>query len=357
MSYDPNYAVVEESDRTCDSVIGGVALASVKSILHRINIQFEEGLHKDAYTAALADALDQNRELIVEMLPESVLDFLLDVWEAGELEIDDLDWDYLQYLRLFGLADFKRGNPLGNENNIIYSITQAKDRFYFYLKSRKTKKVIEEFERWEGVVTGLIYYYGLIDEGSLYRQFLTSAKVVIPEEEFAKFVKCRVSLWPIIIFLKDGSGRDFVQYVNVDNPEITLLYIREHKDLLYKNVSESDLFYIYENGGIDNRWKGITELSNLLLDEMNMDYYKTTVLVHTVISMIQNSCELSEVRGRLSEISSNDEALKNKLYSAAELLYYNIPIFEFKGHTRLQYQKMQKNHKESEKYRNFKLIK
>ena len=339
--YDALQAKIVTEDMEASSVMQKTPVETVKSILSRIGIDFDGGLPKETYVTALKDAFCGSNKWILEILPRTFLDFLLRIWEKTEIEVGIEEWDYMEYLKIFGLAAYQKGNPLSGDINIIYCIPEMRDRFYFLLKSRKSRALMEQYEEWEKIIMGLMFYYGMAEMTVLHDSFMRITRRMISYEEFVTFVKCRCSFWSFGILLRDvNQENEYYQYANVENAEMLLMYIRQHRDLPYKYVEKEDLFYISEAAGIDNRWKGVSELGNLLLDEMDMDYYRATVWIKTLLLMIQNGCEWGDLKDKMAVLSFTGEALREKVFGAVRILYENVPIYELKGHSRSEYEKL-----------------
>ena len=67
--------------------------------------------------------------------------------------------------------------------------------------------------------------------------FLKVSKKVISYEDFLLFIKCRTSLWPFGAILKDTFEKnEYFQYLNVENPDMLLEYVRQHENLPYKPI-------------------------------------------------------------------------------------------------------------------------
>lgn len=339
--YDAMHADIVQGDMEASSVMQKTPVETVKSILSRIGVEFEEGLPKETYITALKEEFCNNGEWILKMIPRSVLEFLLSIWEKKKIEVSLEEWDYLEYLKIFGLATFKKGNPITDEPNIIYCIPEMKDRFYFLLRSKKSKGLMEQYEEWEKIICGLMYYYGMAEVTVLHEYFMRVTKRMLPYHEFLTFIKCRCSLWSFGILLRDvQKKRDFYQCVNVENPEMLLMYSQQHNDLSYKCIEKEDLFYISEAAGIDNRWKGVSELGSLMLDEMHMNYYRATVMIKTILLMIQNGSEWGDLKEKMAVLSFESDEVMEMVYRAVKMLYENTPLYELKGYSRKEYEKM-----------------
>ena len=339
--YDAMQADIVQGDMEASSVMQKTPVDTVKSILSRIGVEFEEGLPKETYIAALKEEFCNNSEWILKMIPRYFLEFLLSIWEKTEIEVSLEEWDYLEYLKIFGLVTFKKGNPITDEPNLIYCIPEMRDRFYFLLKSRKSRALMEQYEEWEKIICGLMYYYGMVEVAVLHENFMRVTKRVISYGEFLIFVKCRCSLWAFGILLRDVQRqKDYYQCVNVENPEMLLMYIQQHNDLSYKNIGKEDLFYISEAAGIDNRWPGVSELGTFMLDEMHMNYYRATVMVKTLLLMIQNGCEWGDLKEKMAVLPFDSPDMEEKVYDIVKVLYESAPLYELKGYSRKEYEKM-----------------
>lgn len=339
--YDAMQADIVQGDMEASSVMQKTPMETVKSILSRIGVEFEEGLPKETYIAALKEEFCNNSEWILKMIPRHFLEFLLSIWEKTEIEVSLEEWDYLEYLKIFGLVTFKKGNPITDEPNLIYCIPEMRDRFYFLLKSRKSRALMEQYEEWEKIICGLMYYYGMVEVAVLHENFMRVTKRVISYGEFLIFVKCRCSLWAFGILLRDVQRqKDYYQCVNVENPEMLLMYIQQHNDLSYKNIGKEDLFYISEAAGIDNRWPGVSELGTFMLDEMHMNYYRATVMVKTLLLMIQNGCEWGDLKEKMAVLPFDSPDMEEKVYDIVKVLYESAPLYELKGYSRKEYEKM-----------------
>lgn len=339
--YDAMQADIVQGDMEASSVMQKTPVDTVKSILSRIGVEFEEGLPKETYIAALKEEFCNNSEWILKMIPRYFLEFLLSIWEKTEIEVSLEEWDYLEYLKIFGLVTFKKGNPITDEPNLIYCIPEMRDRFYFLLKSRKSRALMEQYEEWEKIICGLMYYYGMVEVAVLHENFMRVTKRVISYGEFLIFVKCRCSLWAFGVLLRDVQRqKDYYQCVNVENPEMLLMYIQQHNDLSYKNIGKEDLFYISEAAGIDNRWPGVSELGTFMLDEMHMNYYRATVMVKTLLLMIQNGCEWGDLKEKMAVLPFDSPDMEEKVYDIVKVLYESAPLYELKGYSRKEYEKM-----------------
>ena len=196
-------------------------------------------------------------------------------------------------------------------------------------------------DEWEKIITGFMYYYGFIETRTLYSLFLKVSKKVISYEDFLLFIKCRTSLWPFGAILKDTFEKnEYFQYLNVENPDMLLEYVRQHENLPYKPIKLEDLIYVSDAAGIDNRWRGVSELGNLFIDKMGLNYYRATVLVRTLLIMIKNGSSYEKLQEKVSILSFENAQIREEVQQAVRQIFENVPVFEYKGYSRAEYKRL-----------------
>ena len=339
--YVADEARVSISSLEAETIMKSTPVQTVKSILGRIGIEYEDGLPKEAYISALKEEFCSEPKWVFLMLPKVMLDFLTEVWENPVIAMTEERWNYIEYLKIFGFLAYQMGNPVTDEPNRLIVAEEMKDNFYFLLKSRKSRTTLSVYEEWEKVITGFMYYYGFIETRTLYSLFLKVSKKVISYEDFLLFIKCRTSLWPFGAILKDTFGKnEYFQYLNVDNPDMLLEYVRQHEEVPYKPVKIEDLIYVSDAAGIDNRWRGVSELGNLLIDKMGLNYYRATVLVRTLLIMIKNGSSYEKLQEKVSVLSFESSQIREEVQQAVRQLFENVPVFEYKGYSRAEYKRL-----------------
>lgn len=355
--YIKDLAIVEETELEATSVMQSTPTETVKSILGRLGVGYKDGLPKETYLSALKEEFCADSKWILLMLPGVILDFLMEVWENAEVPMEEDRWNYMQYLKIFGLLTYRRGNQVMNAPNRIYVISEMKERFYFLLRSRKSDKQMDEYEEWEKYIVGLMYYYGFMDIRILHAQFLKASGKLLGYEDFLLFLKCRCSLWAFGEIVRDIQGKhEYFQSFNVENAEMLLTYVREQGALPYKKIEPEDLIYISEASGIDNRWAGLSELGTILVDKMGLNYYRTTVLIKTLIQMIQNGCAFNKLTEKLRVFNFDERGCMEQALEAVHDLYESVPVFEYKGHSRKEYQKLSRKRQREKKKNLFTII-
>lgn len=367
-NYQENYALCVYGEMDAASIMRGISVQSIKTILMQMGIEYVDNLPAETYIMAFLDEFSDNGDWILKMIPASALDYLLDIWEQAEIDdelfespmiwVEEEDWESLQYLRLFGLLTFRKGNAATDEPNVIYIVKEMRDQFYFHLRSKRSQALIEKYDMWESAVRGLMYYYGLIEMEDLCQQFSGSIKEKVDFEEFFLFIKVRSTLWTFGAFLYDQRyGKKYYAISDAENPDLILMAASTHNELAYKEIKYDNLVYVSDAGGIDNRWDGISELGTILVDEMNMNYYRATVFIKTIISLVQNNYSYNELKNKLDLICSDYDMNYRDIMEALQSIYYSVPVFELKGYSRKEYYQIQNKLNQKRKRERFKVIK
>lgn len=350
------YARCLASDLQPVNIMRHLSTQAILSLLRRFHIEYEEGLPKEAYLIAWQEELCKNREHILKIFPKGYLHFLMEIWDSKEVKMDAFRWEILDCLRAFGLVTYKKGNEKLGEEHEIHVSELIRNQFYFFLKSKDSKKKMELYDRWESVFLGMTYYYGMIALPKLYRLFCENLQTEILYAEFLSFIHCRADVWGVGQFLMDGNGVEFFKNNSVENAEITYVYLREHEDLNYKEISFADLEYIKNGFGVDNRWAGLSDLGNYLVNELEVSYYRASVLVHTLLTSIQNSKSFAYIKEKMDFILDANEEKRKKAEEYLLTMYENTPIFEYKGYTRAEYKKIHEEKQWKNKRKRFTMI-
>ena len=141
--------------------------------------------------------------------------------------------------------------------------------------------------------------------------------------------------------LKDTFEKnEYFQYLNVENPDMLLEYVRQHENLPYKPIKLEDLIYVSDAAGIDNRWRGVSELGNLFIDKMGLNYYRATVLVRTLLIMIKNGSSYEKLQEKVSILSFENAQIREEVQQAVRQIFENVPVFEYKGYSRAEYKRL-----------------
>lgn len=356
--YMVNQALIAGSDMTAVSAMKGTPAETYKSILSRIGIEYMDNLPAEAYQQAFYDALCEEPELVLQMLSGNIIELLIAIWENDQLEIEEMQWDIMRYLSMFGFVSCRRGNFLSGEPNVIYWTQDMKDRFYFYLKSRKSKTRIEEYEEWQWVLEGQLFYYGVLEMDQFHQLFCSTMDTMISYETFTRFLKGRCALWPWALLLRAGqSDIEYVQYTNAENVERILGSVESQSEVPYYQPDKQVFRGLAESGDLDKSWDGMADMARLLAEDLQMDYYRVTVMMRSITGMIKNGAGIEKLKENLKALPLHDTKQKEQAESALLRMYESIPIYELKGYNRREYQKMFHQKELKKRRRMFTMIK
>ena len=133
--YVADEARVSISSLEAETIMKSTPVHTVKSILGRIGIEYEDGLPKEAYISALKEEFCSEPKWVLLMLPKVMLDFLTEVWENSVIAMTEERWNYIEYLKIFGFLAYQMGNPVTDEPNRLIVVEEMKDNFYFFKSS------------------------------------------------------------------------------------------------------------------------------------------------------------------------------------------------------------------------------
>ena len=169
--YVADEARVSISSLEAETIMKSTPVQTVKSILGRIGIEYEDGLPKEAYISALKEEFCSEPKWVLLMLPKVMLDFLTEVWENSVIAMTEERWNYIEYLKIFGFLAYQMGNPVTDEPNRLIVVEEMKDNFYFLLKSRKNRKLLSVYDEWEKIITGFILLWIYRDKNAVFPVF------------------------------------------------------------------------------------------------------------------------------------------------------------------------------------------
>ena len=98
--YVADEARVSISSLEAETIMKSTPVQTVKSILGRIGIEYEDGLPKEAYISALKEEFCSEPKWVLLMLPKVMLDFLTEVWENSVIAMTEERWNSVSYTHL-----------------------------------------------------------------------------------------------------------------------------------------------------------------------------------------------------------------------------------------------------------------
>lgn len=366
--YRDHYAICEYTEMQAASLMPNIARKTIHLFLEIMGIEVDPKLPVSVSYMAFMDEFLDNGEWILKMIPSVYLDFLLEIWDAievhsrtgrsKEIYIDNDGLQMISYLSTFGLLSYRSGSAQTGNPNTIFVVREVMDAFYFQMKSRKTQALIEKYDQWEAMLQGFMRIVGLTQVEEIHKVLDAAMGEKIHYEELIEFMKCRISLWGVGRLLYDQEDSQYYFVTNlVDNSISTYQEIKKCDILKYKQYSAGELISIYESGGGYRKWKGVTDLLSYLVDDLQMEYYRATVLLSKSICDIQNGCTYEHLVSMYDLVTHEMIEKPVQLMQNLETMYYHMPIFSFKGHSHLEYQAEIERIEKNKRRVRFKIVK
>lgn len=326
------------------SVISKNSRENLLAFMKRIGLHTEETWEKDAVSLALKETILEHPEYILYIHSKDALMFLIELWESDEIEVTQADWPLIGQLQLLGFLDYSMERGQKGQQSYIYLVEEARDNFYFYLKSKKARWEMERFHIWESLIRGMMSFYGIISFNRLYFYFCKCILEPVDDEDLHKFLAARVSLWSFGCFVMEkNSGIEYYENFEVTDPEEVLNRCEENRNIDYRKVKYDDLLYVADNNGF-GQWDGIAELADLFLETLAIEYYQTVVIIKSCILMVQNGNSREEIMENILKWCPSGKDYKEELTHGVKLLYHSVPVYELKGWSRDEVRKNSKNH-------------
>lgn len=332
-------------EREMASVIGQNAKENLYAFIKRMNHPVEEHWEKEVLAAALRDLVVERPEYLLYIYDKECLEFLLRLWESEELELTRAEWSMLGQLRLLGIVDYGYPERAKQEIDSIYLTEEAREHFYFYLKSKSTRHFMNKYEDWESILRGMMSFYGILSFSRLYFYFCKVCQEPVDDEVLHLFLSVRLSLLSFGSFaVEKGSQTEYYQNYEISNPEKVLDYRTEEQRMEYYLPSYDTLYFIGNNNGL-GEWEGVHRLADLLMNELGTEYYKTVVVIKSCVLMLQNGETLEDTLAQFTQWCPESDGYEVEIKKAVRQLYDTVPIYRLKGWSREKLrQKDQKHH-------------
>ena len=149
-------ARIEESKRTYIEELATNPRVNLMVLSERIDIVFHEDESEVSLAEKIAEKLYDMPQLITKLLQQEAIEFLLQCWDMeGESLIAEMYAREIEQLHFLGFLSY--------EDDMILLNIEAKDNFFFSLKSRRVQEELEEGTRLENILFGMLFLYGILD--------------------------------------------------------------------------------------------------------------------------------------------------------------------------------------------------
>lgn len=323
-------ARIEESKRTHIEELATNPRVNLMVLSERINIAFQEDESEMSLAEKIAGKLYDTPQLITKLLQQEAIEFLLQCWEMeGDSLIAQIYARELEQLHFLGFLSY--------EDDTILLNMEAKDKFFFALKSHRVHDELEEGTRLENVLFGMLFLYGILD---LYECHQIISKEMFPEltyDELEEFVMLRIVFWQAGVLLRNQMNlRLLLASREVENRNEVFIQWNLHEELSWKLYSEEEYKELALGNGIGN-WDGIPELYDFVMKNMENDQYKVMMIVKSLVVKIQNGLTYEEISSAyVSLLNEEDKEKQRTLCELIRAIYKTVPLYGLKGHTRAE---------------------
>ena len=327
-------ARIEESKRTYIEELATNPRVNLMVLSERIDIAFHDDESEMSLAEKIAERLYNTPQLVTKLLQQEAIEFLLQCWDMeGESLIAQMYAREIEQLHFLGFLSY--------EDDMILLNMEAKDKFFFSLKSHRVQEELEEGTRLENILFGMLFLYGVLD---LYECWQIISKEMFPEmtyDELEEFVLLRIVFWQSGVLLRNQMNlRLLLASHEVDNHNEVFIQWNLHEDLPWKLYNEDEYKELALGNGIGN-WEGIPELYDFVMKNLENDQYKVMMIVKSLVVKIQNGLTYEEITS--AYVSLLDEEDKEKQKTLCELIrtiYKTVPLYGLKGHTRAELEAM-----------------
>lgn len=327
-------ARIEESKRTYIEELATNPRVNLMVLSERIDIAFHDDESEMSLAEKIAERLYNTPQLVTKLLQQEAIEFLLQCWDTeGESLIAQMYAREIEQLHFLGFLSY--------EDDTILLNMEAKDKFFFSLKSHRVQEELEEGTRLENILFGMLFLYGVLD---LYECWQIISKEMFPEmtyDELEEFVLLRIVFWQSGVLLRNQMNlRLLLASREVDNHNEVFIQWNLHEDLSWKLYNEDEYKELALGNGIGNG-EGIPELYDFVMKNLENDQYKVMMIVKSLVVKIQNGLTYEEITS--AYVSLLDEEDKEKQKTLCELIrtiYKTVPLYGLKGHTRAELEAM-----------------
>ena len=214
---------------------------------------------------------------------------------------------------------------------------EAKDNFFFSLKSRRVQEELEEGTRLENILFGMLFLYGILD---IYECCQMIQEEMFPEltyDELEEFILLRIVFWQSGILLRNQmNSRLLLASREVENRNEVFIQWSLREDLSWKRYSEDEYKNLALGNGIGG-WDGIPELYDFVMKNIENDQYKVMMIVKSLVVKIQNGLTYEEITSAyVNLLDEEDKEHQRILCELIRTLYKTVPLYSLKGHTRTE---------------------
>ena len=312
-------SLIKASGRTFVEELATNPQVNLMVVCERLGAPFNDGEAEISLAAKVAEKLYDRPQLVMKMLQQEAIEFLLQCWEMeGESLIAQMYLRELEQLHFLGFLSY--------EDDTIYINMEAKDKFFFSLKSHRTQAQMEEYTRLENILFGMLFLYGILDIYECCEIIRDNMIEDMTYDELEEFILLRIVFWQSGILLRNQmNSRLLLASREVENRNEVFIQWSLREDLSWKRYSEDEYKNLALGNGIGG-WDGIEN-----------DQYKVMMIVKSLVVKIQNGLTYEEITSAyVNLLDEEDKEHQRILCELIRTLYKTVPLYSLKGHTRTE---------------------
>ena len=281
-------SLIKASGRTFVEELATNPQVNLMVVCERLGAPFNDGEAEISLAAKVAEKLYDRPQLVMKMLQQEAIEFLLQCWEMeGESLIAQMYLRELEQLHFLGFLSY--------EDDTIYINMEAKDKFFFSLKSHRTQAQMEEYTRLENILFGMLFLYGILDIYECCEIIRDNMIEDMTYDELEEFILLRIVFWQSGILLRNQmNSRLLLASREVENRNEVFIQWSLREDLSWKRYSEDEYKNLALGNGIGG-WDGIPELYDFVMKNIENDQYKVMMIVKSLVVKIQNGVTYTEI--------------------------------------------------------------
>ncbi len=330
---------IEVSKRTFIEELATNPQVNLMVVCERLGAPFNDGEAEISLADKVAEKLYDQPQLVTRMLQQEAIEFLLQCWEMeGESLVAQMYLRELEQLHFLGFLSY--------EDDTIYINMEAKDKFFFALKSHRTQEQMEDYTRLENILFGMLFLYGVLDIYECYEIIRDHMIEDMTYDDLEEFVMYRVVFWQSGVLLRNQANlRLLLASREVDDRNDVFIKWSINKDISWKIYSEEQYKELALANGIGN-WDGIPELYDFIMQNVENDQYKVMMIVKSLVVKIQNGVTCTEIISAYTSLLEKDAKEEQRTLSELILkLYKTVPVYALKGHTREELEEEETDHR------------
>lgn len=261
----------------------------------------KQSWNKERIVDAIFSEFSEKPGYLIKMLNSESVNILKElVKEGGIINITAQNSDACYALIDLGIANLILEDSFSAQIQLPQNI---KSLIETVVDDNELREVSYQYDKWEKVAAGMIYYYGMMEVVHYNNMFNSLTNANLSLGDMMIFLRNRFNFSNIAtVYFEDKSGNVFFINKNIENVKEILSDIDEQGE--YKRISARKLalaskLYFYPANEYTNAF--IVYLLN-----KGLSHEESTFVVSDVVSMIKNDYEFDVIQNSIAEFAGPD---------------------------------------------------